>query len=155
MSDRLVHPTEALVTRPYMMLRIGGVLFALHQAKPLMGCAHVVRHGEDACCCAEHPGAGVMCERCMARHVDRHPLEVEYRCDGCGVDAREDDLGMAGASFPLPLGLEVYDTRGHHRPLEVAWVVCMGECERCYADAEAMTAAQRAQVDYLGGRSDG
>lgn len=98
-------------------------------------CKHVLMGAAVAVLCAAHPGVGIMCPSCVARHADRHSPIPERTCDECGEVV---DLIYAGAVPVTEEGLQIRDPRGHRRPFAgQLLVMAVGLCRPCLAAVEA------------------
>jgi hypothetical protein len=97
---------------------------------PHLACKHVL-DGAGAVLCGQHPGAGLLCPRCVQRHVQRHDATEELTCDACRTVAGE--LHAAVAVVPLAGG-RIRDTGGRHRTFGGLVVVTgFGLCPSCHA----------------------
>lgn len=101
---------------------------ALIDGDSIIACRHVVREHRGASACFSHPGAGVMCNPCFARHIRRHTP----RCPGCGADP--DCIGYLGVFLPRS-DVCVRDVGGYHRPAPLIPypVFLCGDCHRAAA----------------------
>ncbi len=121
---------EARFPRCWAIARAAAAALAT-EARP-MCCRHAVRPGRPDMLCAQHPGAGLMCARCIDRHARRHDQGTELTCDECG-DLGVQGLLCAAIVMPAPAGLEVRDTSGRHRFVGAFTVIGVGACRRCAA----------------------
>jgi hypothetical protein len=97
---------------------------------PHLACKHVV-DGAGAVLCGQHPAGGLLCPRCVQRHVRRHDATEELTCDGCRAVAGELHAGVAPVSLA---GGRIRDTAGRHRLFAGRLVVTgFGLCPLCHA----------------------
>lgn len=100
-----------------------------HRA-PCLGCTHVVRDGAGAILCAQHPQAGMLCDRCSARHVRRHDPVEERRCDRCDAVVEGIHPVVGGAALA---GGPIRDPVGYHRPFVGRLILTgLGACRACH-----------------------
>ena len=102
-------------------------------ADRVVACRHVVG-GAVAGLCADHPAVLQCWDRCLRRHVLRHPRDLELTCDECG----EVCYSIRGCAlfWPVPDLLEVRDTRSCRRRIEGFVVVGLGVCATCDAERD-------------------
>lgn len=85
--------------------------------------------------CAAHPGAHLLCRRCVFDHIRRHSHELEHRCDECG-SVVTDINGYHGRAYLA--GTTVRDRRGNRGLVfaDVA-IIGLGLCYTCFPPGEA------------------
>lgn len=94
-------------------------------------CAHLARNaGAVAFGCSQHPRLGLMCGKCLRRHLPRHDSVSELSCDRCGdVADRIHGVVARGAAHALP----VRRARGSRGLLYAdVMVVGTGLCMPCH-----------------------